>query len=538
MDLNGKNIIYIGGFGGIGQKCVEEMLKKSVKNLIIFDVILNEVFLKYLQNTYGNSTVEFIQVNLIEQQSITKAFNLAKERFGHFDVVFNGSGTVNENNVELTIATNMIGVINSTLIALQHMDKSKGGKGGLIATISSVLGIEPNPIAPVYSATKCGVIGFNRAISHPEFYSKTGVSFITICPGFTLTPLLEGTNSKLTEYSLPFLSLMDIANKQTPLECAENIMKILNKASNGSIWILDGGNVEEIKYPVLWKVVNRIPVGGQIAVYCFLFVFNHKYRNMSFALKCKNVIYLGGFGGIGQKCVEEFLKKGVQNLVVFDLKENSDVMKKWQDTYKSSNIYFQPVDVTKSETIEEAYKQSKQKLDYIDVVLNGCGLMDDRYLDLTIDINLRGVLHSSMIALGYMDKSKGGRGGVIANISSVAGIEASGMFAIYSAAKHGVTAFSRAMSNPLYFKNTGVNFVTICPGLTETPLLDNVKDKVTLIEYGQPMAEKFVTLQTQSAQVCSENIIKAIETNKLASVWLLDRGEMSEIEMPVLWKAQ
>lgn len=51
-----------------------------------------------------------------------------------------------------------------------------------------------------------------------------------------------------------------------------------------------------------------------------------------------------------------------------------------------------------------------------------------------------------MVALKYMDKSKGGRGGVIANISSVAGIETTGMFAIYSAAKHGVTAFSRAMS--------------------------------------------------------------------------------------------
>lgn len=31
MDLKGKNIIYIGGFGGIGQKCLEAFLKKQVK---------------------------------------------------------------------------------------------------------------------------------------------------------------------------------------------------------------------------------------------------------------------------------------------------------------------------------------------------------------------------------------------------------------------------------------------------------------------------------------------------------------------------
>ena len=31
MDLKGKNIIYMGGFGGIGQKCLEAFLKKQVK---------------------------------------------------------------------------------------------------------------------------------------------------------------------------------------------------------------------------------------------------------------------------------------------------------------------------------------------------------------------------------------------------------------------------------------------------------------------------------------------------------------------------
>ena len=30
----------------------------------------------------------------------------------------------------------------------------------------------------------------------------------------------------------------------------------------------------------------------------------------------------------------------------------------------------------------------QEKLDYIDLVVNGCGLMNDTHLDLTIDINL------------------------------------------------------------------------------------------------------------------------------------------------------
>ena len=105
-------------------------------------------------------------------------------------------------------------------------------------------------------------------------------------------------------------------------------------------------------------------------------------------LENKNVIYLGGFGGIGQKCVVEFLKRNIKSLIIFDLKENTEVLKNLQNTYKSSEISFIAVDVTKSESIENAYKQAKEKLDSIDVVVNGCGLMNDRHLDLTIDINL------------------------------------------------------------------------------------------------------------------------------------------------------
>ncbi|XP_037809301.1 alcohol dehydrogenase-like [Lucilia sericata] len=253
-------------------------------------------------------------------------------------------------------------------------------------------------------------------------------------------------------------------------------------------------------------------------------------------LENKNIIYLGGFGGIGQKCIVEFLKRNIKNLIIFDLKENSEVLKQLRNTYKSSNIQYIQVDVTKSESIENAYKQANEILDNIDVVVNGCGLMNDRHLDLTIDINLRGIILSSMIALNYMDKSKGGRGGAIVNISSIAGIETTGMFAIYSAAKHGVTAFTRSMANPLYFHHTQVNFITICPGITETALLDSVQEKTTLREYAGPMVQRFANMKRQTAEACAQNLVKAVEINKLGSVWLLDLGEMSEIEMPIMWK--
>uniref|UniRef100_D3TR41 Alcohol dehydrogenase 1 n=1 Tax=Glossina morsitans morsitans TaxID=37546 RepID=D3TR41_GLOMM len=253
-------------------------------------------------------------------------------------------------------------------------------------------------------------------------------------------------------------------------------------------------------------------------------------------LKDKNVIYIGGFGGIGQKCLQTFLKREIKNLIVCDLHDNKEVLRSLRDSYSYSNIFYIPIDVTKNESIEEAYKLAAKKVNKFDVVVNGCGLMNDSFIDLTIDINLKGVIHSTLKALEYMDASKGGRGGVIANISSVAGLQPNGMFAIYSAAKCGLTAFTCSLAYPLYYKYTGISLITLCPGFTDTTLLDSVRGKETLTEYAEPLAVAFAKVKRQTPEICAEMIVKAVEISKNGNVWMLDNGEMTEIEFKTFWK--
>lgn len=171
----------------------------------------------------------------------------------------------------------------------------------------------------------------------------------------------------------------------------------------------------------------------------------------------------------------------LQHIVICDLQEDASALKALRSKCNSSILTYIPIDITKRQTIVEAFKVAASKFDSaIDVVVNGCGFMNDRHIDLTIDINLvsccnlislasflchtcllvlafylkpfysgllqTGVIHSTLIALEYMDKSKGGQGGMIVNISSVIGVQPNGMFAIYSAAKSGLIAFTRALA--------------------------------------------------------------------------------------------
>ncbi|KAH8297541.1 hypothetical protein KR054_002295 [Drosophila jambulina] len=251
----------------------------------------------------------------------------------------------------------------------------------------------------------------------------------------------------------------------------------------------------------------------------------------------KNVVYLGGFGGIGQKCVLELLQRQIKSLAIFDLTENAEVLAEWKSNSPETEIFYQKVDITQKSDIEAAYKATAERLGHFDVVVNGSGLMNDRLIDLTIQINLLGVIHSTLTALEYMDKSKGGRGGVIVNISSVAGLQPTALMAIYSAAKTGVTTFTRALANPIYYAHSGVGFITICPGFTDTGLLDDIGNKTTF-DYETPMLAMFTRVKRQKAEDCARNLVQSIETAKNGAVLMLELGEIHDVDLPDLWKPQ
>lgn len=144
-------------------------------------------------------------------------------------------------------------------------------------------------------------------------------------------------------------------------------------------------------------------------------------------------------------------------------------MAKWKSQHPDTDVFYHKLDITQKSDIDAAYKATAERFGHFDVVVNGSGLMNDRLVELTIQINLvstkklgsslnnfinliylhfqkLGVINSTLTALEYMDKAKGGKGGLIVNISSVAGLQPTAIMAIYSAAKTGVTTFTRAMA--------------------------------------------------------------------------------------------
>lgn len=82
-------------------------------------------------------------------------------------------------------------MVEGSLLAIKHMGKNNGGKGGVVANIASILGLQKLSGCPPYVGTKHFVIGLTRSFGEEYYWNLTGIKFVTMCPGVTSTPLIS-----------------------------------------------------------------------------------------------------------------------------------------------------------------------------------------------------------------------------------------------------------------------------------------------------------------------------------------------------------
>jgi 2-hydroxycyclohexanecarboxyl-CoA dehydrogenase len=94
---------------------------------------------------------------------------------------------------------------------------------------------------------------------------------------------------------------------------------------------------------------------------------------------------------------------------------------------------------------------------------------DEAFQAKIIEINLAGPVRVTRAVLPAMVEHSFGR---IVNIGSDAGRVGSSLESVYSGAKGGVIAFTKTIARE--FARYGVTANTVCPGPTDTPLLDAI----------------------------------------------------------------
>ncbi|MEU0154733.1 3-oxoacyl-ACP reductase FabG [Micromonospora fulviviridis] len=139
-----------------------------------------------------------------------------------------------------------------------------------------------------------------------------------------------------------------------------------------------------------------------------------------------------------------------------------------------------PVDVRSTPDVKAYVAAAVARFGTIDVLVNNAGrsgggvtadIEEDLWSDV-IETNLNSVFRVTREVLntGGMRNKKRGR---IINIASTAGKQGVILGAPYSASKHGVVGFTKALGNEL--APTGITVNAVCPGYVETPMAQRVR---------------------------------------------------------------
>ncbi|GAA4078572.1 MULTISPECIES: 3-oxoacyl-ACP reductase [Actinomadura] len=191
-------------------------------------------------------------------------------------------------------------------------------------------------------------------------------------------------------------------------------------------------------------------------------------------------IVTGGTSGIGLAVTRLLAEQGHR---VFVCARSSDSVR---DTVKQLRGEGLEVDGTHCDVRDAAQirafvQAAVDRYGTIDVLVNNAGrsgggvtadIADELWFDV-INTNLNSVFLMTREVLntgGMREKSRGR----IINIASTAGKQGVVLGAPYSASKHGVVGFTKALGNEL--APTGITVNAVCPGYVETPMAQRVRE--------------------------------------------------------------
>jgi 2-hydroxycyclohexanecarboxyl-CoA dehydrogenase len=187
----------------------------------------------------------------------------------------------------------------------------------------------------------------------------------------------------------------------------------------------------------------------------------------------------GGGGGIGQAVALALARAGASIAIADIAKDNAEKVK---GEVQALGVEAKacPVDLTRKAEVDSMIGELLSRFGQLDILVNCQGWdrlepfveSDEDTWEKLLAINFKSVLYTCRAVLPNMISRGAGK---VVNISSDAGRVGSSWEAVYAGAKGAVIAFSKTIAREVARYKINVNVV--CPGLTETPLLQSVRSQ-------------------------------------------------------------
>ncbi|XP_037044818.1 alcohol dehydrogenase 1-like [Bradysia coprophila] len=246
-----------------------------------------------------------------------------------------------------------------------------------------------------------------------------------------------------------------------------------------------------------------------------------------------SAIVLGGVGGIGKEICVQLIGKGLKNLAVIDVVDDVTVTTALEAEFKNVNFLYKKCSVTDESELRKCMTAIKDEFEWVDVIVNSVGVLDEASPKRTIDINYGGVVNSTIIGIDLMRKDNGMRGGCIVNIASITALGSHFWLPVYAGSKHAVLGFTRSLINDAFFEKTGIKFMSICPGVTNTPLVNFERHFANILfpEMVDEVKSLGGSFARQEVDIVGRCVIAALEDGENGSTWQCENGRIEKLNL-------
>ncbi|MGH7849123.1 MAG: 3-oxoacyl-ACP reductase family protein [Thermodesulfobacteriota bacterium] len=232
-DLSGKVAIVTGGSRGIGRAICLALAEAGADILLNYsrsdkeaDKVKKEI------EKFGRKcvTVRANVGNFQQAQGLGKA---VMSHFGKVDILVNNAGINRDRTLKRmtfeqwneVIQTNLSSVFNCTKAVIDPLSE----RGGVIISISSIIGEMGNLGQCNYASTKAGIIGFTKTMARE--LAKSNIRVNAIAPGFVETDMLGTVPEDIRDQIKKEIALGRFG---TPEEIAMSVVYLCSTAAG---WI-------------------------------------------------------------------------------------------------------------------------------------------------------------------------------------------------------------------------------------------------------------------------------------------------------------
>lgn len=236
-------------------------------------------------------------------------------------------------------------------------------------------------------------------------------------------------------------------------------------------------------------------------------------------LKQKIAIVTGSSSGIGKAIAVAFGREGATVVVAA---RRAALCEQTVDhiVNEGGEAWAMQTDVTDEHQVDRLIDQSVARYGRVDILVNNAGIggggrladLSTAVFDQIMNVNVRGTFFCCRAGFTHMQRQGGG---VIINMASVAGLQAWAGTGAYSASKHAILAFTKALADE--GRRFQIKASALCPGAVADELVDAPADEIRRSEKIDPfdVAEAAVYLATLGRHT----VVHQIVLDRLGADW-------------------